>query len=204
MPESDFPSKWEKAIRHFEQALSIRAREKDPERHAAILQNLGTAYRELKTGNRAANIRRAVRCYCQAMRSLHKPAASRRWADLHHDLGNAYLTLASSGEERSRNILRAIRHLDRALTVRTKVQSQFNYAATQLSRGEAFLQWAVIGFGGISSLEKAHACFDEARIGFTQCAQTDLAAAAQKRLDFITGSSGEWDTRGTPTLYPST
>jgi tetratricopeptide (TPR) repeat protein len=190
MPETEFPSKWEEAIGHFEQALSIRTREKDRERHAATLQNLGTAYRELKTGNRAGNIRRALHCYCETMRVLRASVASRRWAALHHDLGNAYLTLAFTGESRSRNTRRAIRHLNRALTVRTKIQSPFDYAATQLSRGEAFLQMAVAGVGDPCSRNKARACFQEAEDSFTQAGRMDLAEATRERRQRVGAGEG--------------
>ena len=190
MTETEFPSKWEKAIGHFEQALAIRTRE-HPECHAATLQNLGTAYRELKIGNRADNIRKALHCYREALGVLRAPVASRRWAALHHDLGNAYLTLAFTGESRSRNARRAIRHLNRALTVRTKLQSPFDYAATQLSRGEAFLQMAVAGVGGPCSLNQARACFQEAEDSFTQAGRMDLAEAARERWQRVGVGVGE-------------
>lgn len=191
MPETEFPSKWEKAIGHFEQALAIRTRQKHPEHHAATLQNLGTAYRELKTGNRAGNIRRALHCYCETMRVLRASVASRRWAALHHDLGNAYLTLAFTGESRSRNTRRAIRHLNRALTVRTKIQSRFDYAATQLSRGEVFLQKAIADVGDPCSLNQARACFQEAEDSFTQAGRMDLAEAARERRERVGVGAGE-------------
>jgi tetratricopeptide (TPR) repeat protein len=182
MTESESPSKWEKAIAHFEEALSVRTREKDAERYAATLQNLGTAYRELKTGNRSANLRRAINCYHRAMRALRKPAASRKRADLHHNLGNVYLTLAIGGEDRIRNLGRATRHLARALDLRTKLQVPFDYAATQFSRGEAFLQLAISGVDGSASLNQARACFKEACEGFEQAGRADLANKAQLRL----------------------
>jgi tetratricopeptide (TPR) repeat protein len=191
MPETEFPLKWEKAIGHFEQALSIRTREKDRERHAATLQNLGTAYRELKSGNRAGNIRRALHCYCETMRVLRASVASRRWAALHHDLGNAYLTLAFTGDDRVRNTRRAIRHLNRALTVRTKIQSLFDYAATQLSRGEAFLQKAIADVGDPFSLNQARAYFQEAEDSFTQAGRMDLAEAARERRQGVGAGAGE-------------
>ena len=186
LPEAAFPAKWEKAAAHFEQALSIRTRERDPQRYAATLQNLGTAYRELKSGDRRANIRRAIHCYHQTLRALGGLAASRRAADLHQNLGNAYLDLALDGEDRVRNLRRALRHLDRALALRTREQSPFHYAATQLSRGEAFLRAAITGLGaGAASLAQARVCFEEARDGFTESGEAHLAGAAQQRLELI-------------------
>ena len=196
MPEAEFPAKWEKAVGRFEQALAIRTREKHPEHHAATLQNLGTAYRELKTGNRASNIRRALHCYREALRVLRTPVASRRWAALHHDLGNGYLALAITGESPSHNTRRAIRHLNRALSVRTKLQSPFDYAATQLSRGEVFLQMAFADFGDPCSLNQARACYQEAEDSFTQAGRMDLAEAARKRGQSIGNCATEGLTAG--------
>lgn len=185
MPEAEFPSKWDEAVTHFEYALSFRRREKDPERYVATLKNLGTAYRELKTGSRAVNIRRAIVCYRRAMRVLRQPIEGRKRADLHHNLGNAFLTLAGGGDDRLRNAFRAIRHLNRALIVRTKVESPFGYAATQLSRGEAFLQLAITGVKATSNLGQARVCFEEAKAGFMEARQPAMAERAQRRLNFI-------------------
>jgi tetratricopeptide (TPR) repeat protein len=194
MTESEFPSKWEKAIAHFEQALSVRTREKDPERYAATLQNLGTAYRGLKTGNRSVNIRRAVHCYHRAMRALRNSASSRKRADLRHNLGNVYLTLAVAGEDRIRNLLRATRHLGRALDARTKAQFPFDYAATQFSRGETFLQLTISGVDRATSLDQARICFKEAREGFEQSGHAELADKAQRRIDLIADDRAEGPT----------
>ena len=67
LPEEDYPDKWQQAILHYEQALQVRTRDKDPMRCAATLQNLGTAYRRLKTGDKAANVMKAAQCYRRAL-----------------------------------------------------------------------------------------------------------------------------------------
>src|SRR5581483_12047466 len=36
---------WREAVSHYEQSLRVRTRRKDPERHAAVLENLGSACR---------------------------------------------------------------------------------------------------------------------------------------------------------------
>ncbi len=53
---------WQEAISHYGESLKVRTREHDPERHAAVLENLGTAYRQLRSGDRLANLRKSVNC----------------------------------------------------------------------------------------------------------------------------------------------
>jgi tetratricopeptide (TPR) repeat protein len=185
MPEAQFPAKWQKAVEHFERALSVRTRRRDAKQHAATLQNLGTAYRELKSGDRSRNIRKAIECYHQALRALRDPTPGKKRADLHHNLGNAYLTLAGAEENGRRNIPRAIRHFARALTMRTKAETPFEYAATQYSRGQAFFRLAMGGIGGASSLDQARVCFVEAMDAFVLAGEIEFADTVRKNLNSV-------------------
>ena len=75
LPEEGHSEKWEQAIALYEGALEVRTREKAAELYAATMQNLGTAYRELRSGERGRNVRKAIHCYHEA---LHiRRAASR-------------------------------------------------------------------------------------------------------------------------------
>lgn len=183
LPEASFPGKWELAIEHFERALSVRTQERDTKHFVATLQNLGTAYREMKSGDSAANIRRAIGCYHQAMRALHGPVHNKKRADLHHNLGNAFLSLAEVEKGCVRNCQRAIRHFIRALAMRTREESPFDYAAVQFSRGQALLRLAANGVGDASSVEQAHICFVEAIDAFLQSGHAELAQEVMKYLD---------------------
>jgi tetratricopeptide (TPR) repeat protein len=185
VPEAQSPAKWEKAIEHYEQALSIRTRQKDPERYVATMQNLGTAYRELKSGNRIANICNAIHCCHQALRALPKAAGPKKRADLHNNLGNAYTSLAAEDHKRLRNAARALRHFGRALAVRTKGDWPCDYAETQFNAGNACMQLAHGCMAIESSLLEARHCFEEARDGFVACRQAALANVARRRLDII-------------------
>ncbi len=184
VPETQFPAKWERAIAHYEQALSIRTRQKDAERHAATLQNLGTAYRELKSGDRIADICHAIRCFHRAMRALPRAAGPKKRADLHNNLGNAYASLAAEDHEPVRNAVRALRHFGRALAVRSKEAWPCDYAVTQFNAGNACLQLAR-GVESEPSLIEARHCFEEARDGFVECRQAALADLARRQLDLI-------------------
>ena len=50
---------WQEAVFHYEESLRVRTREKDPERHAAVLENLGSAYRRLSGGGTGDNVKKA-------------------------------------------------------------------------------------------------------------------------------------------------
>jgi tetratricopeptide (TPR) repeat protein len=191
MPEAEFPEKWEHAIEHYERALSVRTRAKDARHYAATLQNLGTAYREVRSGDPHANVRKAIDCYSRAVRALRDAAPARKRADLHHNLGNAYLTLSAMEAFEDRNVLRALRHFARALSARTKEQSPFDYAATQFSRGQAFVRLAARGVGGACSLDQARVCFAEAIEAFLISGQPVLADEAKQRRDLISPASRE-------------
>jgi tetratricopeptide (TPR) repeat protein len=194
VPESTFPAKWEKAIEHYEQALAIRTRQKNPLRHAATLENLGTAYRELKSGNRIPNICKAIRCFHQAMRAVPAAAGAKKRADLRNNLGNAYASLAAEDHERVRNATRALRHFGRALAVRTKNEWPYDYAVTQFNAGNACIQLALGGVATEQSLLKARHCFEEARDGFVQYGKEGLANMARRRLDLIVDLLGNGTT----------
>ena len=185
MPEGEYPEKWRQAIEHYERARSVRTRLKDARHYAATLQNLGTAYRELKNGDPHSNIRKAIDCYHHAMRALRGEASEHRRSDLHHNLGNAYLTLAGLESRCGRNVLSALRHFACALAGRTREASPFNYATTQLSRGQAFVRLASSGVGGASSLDQARHCFVEAVEAFLLSGQTELADEARKRYEML-------------------
>ena len=191
MPEAEFPEKWQRAIEHYERALSVRTRTKDARHYTATLQNLGTAYREVKSGDPHANVRKAIDCYSRAMRALRDAAPVRKRADLHHNLGNAYLTLSAMEAFEDRNVLRALRHFARALIARTKEESPFDYAATQFSRGQAFVRLAARGVGGPCSLDQARVCFAEAIEAFLISRQPVLADEVKQRLDLISPASRE-------------
>jgi tetratricopeptide (TPR) repeat protein len=185
VPEVQSPAKWEKAIAHYQQALVIRTRQKDPERYAATMQNLGTAYRELKSGNRMANICHAIHCFHLALRALPRAAGMKQRADLHNNLGNAYASLAAEDHKLVRNAVRALRHFGRALDVRTKEAWPCDYAVTQFNAGNVCLQLAHGCVAIESSLLKGRHCFEEARDGFVACRQAALADVARRRLDLI-------------------
>jgi tetratricopeptide (TPR) repeat protein len=181
--EDDFPDKWEKAVRHYERALSFRARQDDPQAFAATLENMGTAYRAQATGDKAANVRKAIQCYRHALHVCTENRAPRQWAGLHNNLGNAYLSLPSDKSSRLRvpPARKAIRHFDLALRVRTRERNLFDYGVTQMNRGQACLSLGLAD----SPLELAESAnsFQEAHTAFLQAGHSTEAAMAARGLD---------------------
>lgn len=180
------PRKWQLAVEHYRQALTVRSRERDPQRFAATVQNLGTAYRELE-GDRGANVRQAIACYRRAMRVYRRGSSPAQHAALHNNLGNAYLSLPGSPGATRRNIRRALRHFARALEIRRRDRRLFDYAATQLNRGQAYAKQAELDRG--AGFDEAVRCFREAEECFLACRDSEHAAAAHSELAKIETAS---------------
>jgi tetratricopeptide (TPR) repeat protein len=185
MPEPEFPDKWAKAIEHYERALSVRTRVRDARHYVATLQNAGTAYRRLKSGDPSASIRKAIGCYHAALQALRGPSHDKKRGDLHQNLGNAYLSLAGLENDSVRNCRRAVRHFSRALALRNREDSPFDYAAAQFSRGQALLRLAGRGVKGDSNLDEARLSFVEAIDAFLESGNTELAHQAMHHLEVL-------------------
>jgi tetratricopeptide (TPR) repeat protein len=185
LTEREYPGKWQKAIEHYERALLVRTRDKDPAKHAAALQNLGTAYRELKTADRRQNIRAAIGCFHRALRAVGRDATAEKRANFHNNLGNAYLSLAAEKDNPIRNARRALLHFANAAVLQPTEKWPCEHARIQFNRSGAFLELAVSGVSVKESLLAAQPCLLEARLGFAQCGQTELVQEANRRLRFI-------------------
>jgi tetratricopeptide (TPR) repeat protein len=182
MPLSQMPQKWQQAVVHYRHALAIRTREHDPIHHAATLQNLGTAYRELACGDRAVNVRMAIACYLGALRIYKRADFPAKYGGLHNNLGNAYLSLPGPPPAVRRNLRRALVHFNRALQIRSRASKPYDYAATQFNRGQAYLKRAQFD---PADLKKAVSCFREARECFLLCQDATMAALAKSGLERI-------------------
>jgi tetratricopeptide (TPR) repeat protein len=184
LPEEDYPNKWQEAITHYELALQVRTREKNPLRHAATLQNLGTAYRQLKTGVKIANLLKSANCYRRALWIYDVSAFPMQHAALYNNLGNAYLCMAITDKKtRRRCARRALRHLDRALRIRTRADHPDDYAVTQYNRGQAFLLLA--NDDPQASFVAAVACFQEAHDCFLLCGHAKSAKSARQQVQRV-------------------
>ena len=121
---------WREAVAHYEEALRVRTREKNPARHAALLENLGSAHRRLDARCSIGYYRRALQIY----HHLSDPA---RHAAIENNIGNAYLALPETDPRTAlRNVTRALRHFDRALRIKGQC------AITEKNRAQAFSRLA--------------------------------------------------------------
>ena len=158
----------------------------DPICYAATQENLGTAYRELPTGDKAVNVRKAILCYRQALQVYTLARFPLKNAGLHNNLGNAYVSLpCSDSSSVRRNMHRALRHYERAARVRTKSSFPGDYAVIQFNRGSAFLRLAWEERTPQHSLRGALVCFREAGDCFAACGQAARAQLAWKQAQAV-------------------
>jgi tetratricopeptide (TPR) repeat protein len=174
---------WEKAILHYLSALRVRTEKEDPVRFAATAQNLGTAYRELPGGARSANLRKAIGCYSAAFRAYIGAHQGEKCANLHNNLGNAYLKLPDRPGALCRNVRRALRHFELALRVRNKADRPCDYGVTQFNRGQGYLLLAACDSSG--NVQPAAVCFREALDGFRRCGDAVNAEMVKRRLEAL-------------------
>jgi tetratricopeptide (TPR) repeat protein len=159
LPEREFPEKWTEAIKHYENALRVRTSGRDPKRYAATLLNLGTALRQAHSGDRAANVMKAVRCYRAALRVYTVDAFPYQFAEVCNNLANACLTCRARDKTSQRRYVRyALQHFERALEVWTPATHPYYHALAQYNRGCAYLQLATFP----ESFEKALSCLTDA------------------------------------------
>ena len=165
------------AIFHYEEALKVRTRERSPERHAAVLENLGTAWRQLPSGDHTGNVRKSIRCYRQALR-VYGPGQPARTAALHINLGNAFLSLPAVDETASiRNARHALKHFERALSTPGCDREDRRYAINQHNRAQAHVR--------LANLEAAMDCLQEAFRVFVACGDDLYAGRVRSELASI-------------------
>ncbi len=142
------------------QALAARAsaRQLDAETLAGAENNLGNAYRNLPTGDRGANLLRAIACYEAALRVWTEQLFPQQWAMTQNNLGNAYADLPSG--DRGANVIRAIDCYEAALRVRTEQLFPQQWATTQNNLGAAYAALPTGDRG--ANLLRAIACYEAA------------------------------------------
>ena len=105
--------------------------------------NLGIAYAELPTGDRAANLARAIDCYTEALRFRTAEAAPLDYAMTQNNLGTAYAELPTG--DRAANLARAIDCYTEALRFYTAEAAPAECRLTARSLGDVHFEqgrWA--------------------------------------------------------------
>lgn len=185
LPDTEFPAKWNEAVTHYENALRIRTKDKDPKLYAATALNLGTALRRLPAGPKAENILKAVRCYHAALQ-IHRPDTSpSQFANVCNNLGNACLSYPARDEaSRLRHVRHALLHFERALQVWNCATQPYYFALAQYNRGCAYLRLAA----SPGSVQKALACLTAARECAASSGHTEIARLAETQAEKIVAS----------------
>jgi len=145
-------------VEFCEMALRAAKRMGDGVIESSAQNNLGIAYRNLPTGNRAENVRKAIRCYEAALRVRTEQDFPEGWAATQNNLGNAYRNLPTGN--RAENLRKAIQCYEAALRVRTERDFPVGWATTQNNLGNAF--WSLPTGDSAENLRKAIQCYGAA------------------------------------------
>ena len=174
---------WREAVVHYEESLRVRSRGSDPERCAAVLENLGTAYRRLPMDEAATNVKRSIQCYRRALGYLPRHSQERN-AALHNNLGNAFLSLPDADATTvTRNARHALHHFARALGIQPGNRSCLAYGITQFNRAQAYLRLARLRPS--TNLKLAAACLREACAAFQSSGEERHLRRARAQLESI-------------------
>jgi CHAT domain-containing protein len=144
----------EKAISHFEQALTVRKRDTSPTEWAETKHHLAVAYVERQHGDRAENVARAIEILREVQEVFRREEFPAEWAVNQNALGNAYSR--SVYGERSENLERAIQYYQQALQLEDWGDQAEERAMTQHNLGVAYSE-RVLG-DRAENLEKAAEC----------------------------------------------
>ena len=120
----------------YEAALRVYAEDGSPSDWAMTQNNLGIAYSDLPTGDRGANLARAIECYEAALRVYTEDGSPLQWAMTQHNLGIAYRNLPTG--DRGANLARAISCYESALRVRREAGSPLGWASTSYNLALAY------------------------------------------------------------------
>ncbi|MDR3698282.1 MAG: hypothetical protein P4L56_01525 [Candidatus Sulfopaludibacter sp.] len=161
---------WREAIAHYLTSLEIQTREKHAARDAAVLINLGTAYR------RVHNLDLCINCYRRALRFQATRSNPEKRATLENNLGNAILSLPEPDERTAaRNARRALRHFDRAL----RDSRGRALAIAQYNRAQAYLRL---------DPRQAVECLQSAEAAFQSCGDDRCTQLVHSQLQLIRGA----------------
>lgn len=174
---------WQQAISHYKNSLQVRTREKDPERYAAVLENLGTAYRRFPAQD-DRHIKESIQCYRRALAVCVRSTHPEQNAALQNNLGNAFLSLPESDERvATRNAARALRHFERALCLQSGNTLSREFAITQYNCAQAHFRLA--RYSPAIHLRLAAGCLEAAATAFQACGEARYTQLVRAQLDRI-------------------
>jgi tetratricopeptide (TPR) repeat protein len=157
----DTESNLEKAIKAYQEALTIITKKDYPINYAATQSNLGVAYGDLAgVRDKEPNLEKSIKAYQEALTIYTKKDYPINYAMTQNNLGNAYEILAGV-RDKEPNLEKSIKAYQEALTIYTKKDYPINYAMTQNNLGNAYDDLAGVRDKG-PNLEKAIKAFEEA------------------------------------------
>ncbi len=168
----------EKAIAHFESALTVFTREADPQNWASAHNNVGIAYWGRIRGDRADNQEKAIGHFEAALTVFSRDAFPLPWAQLENNLAATYWNRIRG--QRAANIEAAIAHFEEALTVFTRESTPLLWASAQNNLGSAY-QGRIQGERA-DNREKAIAHIEAALTVFTREATPREWAQSERNL----------------------
>jgi MoxR-like ATPase len=170
--------------------------------------NLGLAYKDKITGNRAENIDEAISCYQLALEIYTRADFPQDWAMTQNNLGLAYKDKITGN--RAENIDEAISCYQLALEIYTRAHLRKNWAITQNNLGLAYFpeNWATtqnnlglaykdkITGNRAENIDEAISCYQLALEIYTRADFPEKWATTQNNLglaykDKITGNRAE-------------
>ncbi len=177
LSEAAAENHWGEAIAHYENALRVRTCNKDPMRHAAVLENMGSAWRHMPVGDPYRKAANSIECYRRALRIFVAEDRPEKQAGLQNNLGNAYLSFSGLNDAAgARNARRALGHFDRALRLQNDPRSRA-YGITQYNRAQAFVR--------LARVTAAAGCLREASAAFVSCGEERYAQLACEQLEAV-------------------
>ena len=151
-------AEFSRAIACYNAAQLIHTEADCPGPWAKGQNNLGNAYSNLPTADRAENLRKAIAYYEAALRICTEADFPTDWAMTLNNLGCAYSNLPVGDPEE--NLRRAIACYEAALRVYTEADFPTDWAATQNNLGNAYCDLPT--GGRTENLRQAIACFEGA------------------------------------------
>jgi tetratricopeptide (TPR) repeat protein len=133
--KKDMATNAQEAITLYERAAAAYAAT-NKKMWAKTQIDLGNAYEDLVTGDRDANLQKAISAYQAALTVFTETNSAKAWALIQNNLGTVYALLPTG--DRDANLQKAIDAFQEALRVRTEKNSGPDWAETQTNLAAAY------------------------------------------------------------------
>jgi tetratricopeptide (TPR) repeat protein len=150
-----------KAIKAYEEALTIQTKKDFPTKYAMIKHNLGNVYNSLSdVRHPELNLKKAIKIYQEVIGICTKKNFPTQYAMTQNNLGAAYSSL-SNVRDTELNLKKAIKAYEEALTIQTKKDFPTKYAMIKHNLGDAYNRLSDVRHPELN-LKKAIKAYEEA------------------------------------------